>query len=344
MGSLITRKKRKNKREVNVANMRTTCFGCNAGSSGCVAFDPSESFTSSSFSCKSNGTGKVVTHSTEKRLPNESGKGNGPAYVERYSPVEWDLQVDNLIFSSISHSRSMLFPDLARTISSVQTFEPTPLTQVLPQLYLGDEQDAQQAEKLIGLGITHIISVVGGGRYKDFYPKHMYIPLRDNGSSNLLAKIDDSWKFLMESQEPGNKLFVHCQLGQNRSPSFVIGYLMKSRNLSFHEAYTLLKEKRQLIHPHKNYITQLRQLDLQLHKVHSTPTNFLDIALCSKEVIKVMHHNFSKVDSEMYKLTQKLNAKEIEIDSSSLSSSISQVQTREEMKFSSVYLPDCDDT
>merc|ERR1712060_621334 len=102
------------------------------------------------------------------------------------------------------------------------------------------------------------------------------------------------WNFAMESQKAGNKLFVHCQLGQNRSASFVIGFLMKSKNLSLYEAYTLLKEKRELIHPHKKYIKQLRQLDLELHKVYSTPKNFLDIALCSKEGIKIMHHNFSK--------------------------------------------------
>merc|ERR1719233_457599 len=109
---------------------------------------------------------------------------------------------------------------------------------------------------------------------------------------------------MKESQEPDNKLFVHCQLGQNRSASFVIGFLMKTRNLSLYEAYTFVKEKRKLIHPHKKYLEQLRQLDLELHKVYSTPSNFLDIVPCSKGEFKVMHETYSKHDSEVFKRTQ----------------------------------------
>merc|ERR1711920_1111409 len=238
----------------------------------------------------------------------------------------------------------MQSPTITRTQSTsssktYQSFEPTPLTQVLSQLYLGTEEDAQEAEKLLDLGITHVISIVGGGRYKDLFPKHMYIPLRDNGSSDLLEKIDDSWGFMMESQEPGNKLFVHCQLGQNRSASFVIGFLMKSKNLSFYEAYTVLKEKRELIHPHKKYIEQLRQLDLELHKVHSTPENFLDIALCSKEGIKIMHDEFSKADSDIYKITQTRNLKVFDNDLSSISGSKSEDRNCSTTKLSSIYLP-----
>jgi len=343
MGCFITRKHRNKEREVNEANVRTIRFGSNGIYSGPEAFDSTETLSSPSFSCN-NGTGTVVKHSMAKRLPDKIDKGNGSVLVERYSQGEDYLRVDNIVFSSLSNSRSLLFhpPDMTMTISSCQTYEPTPVTQVLPQLYMGNEQDAQQAEVLIGLGVTHVISIVGGGRYKDLYQKHMYIPLRDNGSSDLLAKINNSWDFAMESQEPGNKLFVHCHLGQNRSASFVIGFLMKSRNLSFHEAYTLLKEKRELIHPHKKYIEQLRELDLELHKVHSTPKNFLDIALCSKEVIKIMHHNFSQVDSEMYKIAQKLNTNEFVNDLSSSSSSRSQVRNCDLMKLSTVYLPDCD--
>jgi len=89
---------------------------------------------------------------------------------------------------------------------------------------------------------------------------------------------------------------------------------MKFRNLSLYEAYSLLKEKRQLIHPHKKYIEQLRQLDLELHKVYSTPENFLDIMLTPKNEIEIMYLNFSKADSREYKKAQKINLKEDEND------------------------------
>jgi len=271
-------------------------------------------------------------------------QGSGSIPEDRYA--EEYLQIKNMQYSDLSYS--WMSPTISRTASTTSsgtdhTFEPTPLTQVLPQLYLGTEQDAQQAERLIGLGITHIISIVGGGRYKDLYPKHIYIPLRDNGSSNLLEKLEISYAFTMESQEPGNKLFVHCKLGQNRSASFVIGFLMKSRNLSLYEAYALVKERRELIHPHKKYIEQLRKLDLQLHKVYSTPENFLDIVFSSKEELEILHLNFSKVDSEKYKRTQIVNMKEDGDYISSESSTLFQeLRNGKATQSNTITPPDCE--
>jgi len=338
MRSLISRKERKNGSEVNEGNKRAIFFGCCGMCSGCWASDSPRAQTSLSFVSTNGSTSNTLN---ENKLAGEPD--NGPVYVERYHLIKDEFQSSNLKFATLSCSRSLLswsiLPSMAEFTSlSIQSFEATPLTQVLPQLYVGNEQDAQEAEKLIGLGITHVISIVGGGRYKDLYPKHMYIPLRDNGSSNLLEKIDNSWDFVMESQEPGNKLFVHCQLGQNRSASFVIGFLMKFRNLSLYEAYAFLKEKRELIHPHKKYLEQLRQLDLELHKVYSTPRNFLDIALCSKEEIKIMHHNFSKADSKKYMRTQMPNWNE---DDDSLGSqSILRVRNGDDAELVAIYLPD----
>jgi len=345
MGSAFSRKQRNAQREVNEANMRVISFGCYGMCSGGSAFDSSEMLTApeSLVSFNNKGSGRIVVHWTDKKLPDEIIKRDGSVSVERYFSVEEELQVENMLFSSLGYSRSLLNPPISRTVSNssfetYESFEPTPLTQVLSQLYLGTEQDAQQAEKLIGLGITHIISIVGSGRYENLYPKHMYIPLRDNGSSNLLEKLDISYDFTTESQESGNKLFVHCQLGQNRSASFVIGFLMKFRNLSLYEAYAFLKEKRELIHPHKKYLEQLRQLDLELHKVYSTPRNFLDIALCSKEEIKIMHHNFSKADSKKYMRTQMPNWNE---DDDSLGSqSILRVRNGDDAELVAIYLPD----
>jgi len=345
MGSVFSRKQRNAQREVNEANMRVISFGCYGMCSGGSAFDSSEMLTApeSLVSFNNKGSGRIVVHWTDKKLPDEIIKRDGSVSVERYFSVEEELQVENMLFSSLGYSRSLLNPPISRTVSNssfetYESFEPTPLTQVLSQLYLGTEQDAQQAEKLIGLGITHIISIVGSGRYENLYPKHMYIPLRDNGSSNLLEKLDNSYDFTTESQESGNKLFVHCQLGQNRSASFVIGFLMKFRNLSLYEAYAFLKEKRELIHPHKKYLEQLRQLDLELHKVYSTPRNFLDIALCSKEEIKIMHHNFSKADSKKYMRTQMPNWNE---DDDYLGSqSILRVRNGDDAELVAIYLPD----
>jgi len=345
MGSYISKKLWKSDENINVPNKRETSLGCYGMRPRNVDFDSLSTLSASSFSCDNNGTGKQPAYFTKIKKPHEIAKRSGPEIVGRYAPVKDELEFDNLVNSSVCWSRSLLSrsADTARSASSA-CYEPTPLTEVLPQLYLGNEHDAEQAAKLIGLGISHVISIVGGGRYKDWYPNHMFIPLRDNGASDLLANLNNSYDFAMESQQPGNKLFVHCQLGQNRSASYVIGFLMKSKNLSLYDAYTLVKEKRDLIHPHKNYIEQLRRLDKELHTVYSTPNTFLDIALCSQKGIKIMHHNFSKVESENFKNSQKSSLKEDENDLSSVSSDHSQDRNCDMAPFSAFHLPDCDDS
>jgi len=342
MGSLLCRKPSKNASEINEANSRAKFLSCYGVLSGSIEFDSSSTFTSSSDNI---GTSTSLAYLRKIKIPCEADKASGPVKVARF---EDELQV-NIFFSSLYDSRSLQSGTATNMASSgtltYQSYVPPPLTQVLPQLYLGNEHDAEQAVKLIGLGISHVISIVGGGRYKDLYPNHMYIPLRDNGSSNLLAKLDDSYDFAMESQEAGNKLFVHCQLGQNRSASYVIGFLMKFKKLSFYEAYALVKEKRELIHPHKNYIEQLRRLDKQLHTVYSTPENFLDITLCSQEGIKIMHHNFSKAQSEKFMISQIRDLEENENALSAVSSQRSQARNGDMARLSTFYLPDiCDES
>jgi len=316
MGSRISRRLRKSESEMSEAKTRAISFSCYGMRSGSTAFDSSSTFTSSSFSCEDNEGSSSLIYLPGIKIPCETDKASGPVITES---IQDALQVDDIFLSSVYCSRSLLtrsFPNMTRTISSgtYQSYAPPPLTQVLPQLYLGNEHDAEQAVKLIGLGISHVISIVGGGRYKDLYPNHMYIPLRDNGSSNLLAKLDNSYDFAMESQEPGNKLFIHCQFGQNRSAAYVIGFLMKSKNISFYEAYTLVKEKREIIHPHKKYIEQLRRLDKQLHTIDSTPKNFLDISVCSQEGIKILHDNYSKIESAKLMTSQIRNSNKNEND------------------------------
>jgi len=351
MGSVASSKQRKNVRRVNVANTNAIFFGCCGMGSDGLAFNSPQMLTAqeSVVSFNNDGTSSLVERLVGTKIPDKLNQENGSSSGERYSFVEEELPIESVVFSNVSYPKYLLDPPISSTASTTssgtyQTFEPTPLTQVLPQLYLGTEKDAQQAEKLIGLGITHIISIVGGGRYKDFYPKHMYIPLRDNGTSDLLEKLEDSYDFTMESQKYGNKLFVYCQLGQNRSPSFVIGFLMKSRNLSLFEAYSLLKKKRELIHPHKKYIEQLRQLDIELHKVYSTPENFLNIALCSKEGIKIEHLNYSKAESEEFKKSQISHLKDDEDDLSSPSGQQSQERSIDATEYFTICLPDCEDS
>jgi len=191
------------------------------------------------------------------------------------------------------------------TFLTEPSYVPIPLTQVLPCLYLGTQDDVEQEENILQLGVTHIISIVGSGRYSHICKKYMYIPLRDNGSSDLIEELARSYDFMLESQKPGNKLFIHCHLGQNRSASFVIGFLMRFRKWDLYQSYQFLKDKRKIIQPHHNYLKQLRELDLKLNNVYSTPENFLRPSICpSSGELNLYRDDFSIRESIEYKRHQ----------------------------------------
>merc|ERR1719378_1095506 len=111
--------------------------------------------------------------------------------------------------------------------------------------------------------------------------KLMIAPMRDDGFSELEDIIEKSFSFMDEAVRIG-KLLVHCNLGQNRSPTLVIAWLMK-RNESLNEsikslyyAYAFVKEKRPEIHPIIGYIEQLREIEKEVYGYYSVPPDFLN--------------------------------------------------------------------
>ena len=77
---------------------------------------------------------------------------------------------------------------------------------------------------------------------------------------------------------------VHCLAGVSRSVSLVIAYFIKHCNMTFQEAYNLIKARRRIIHPNEGFVSQLKKYEVeqqirkrerspQLHHTHSaSPT------------------------------------------------------------------------
>ena len=63
--------------------------------------------------------------------------------------------------------------------------------------------------------------------------------------------------------DSNKKTLVHCSAGRSRSCSIVIFYIMKKYNISFNEAYKLMREKRPNTYLHNGFFKQL-----QLYKMY----------------------------------------------------------------------------
>ena len=52
---------------------------------------------------------------------------------------------------------------------------------------------------------------------------------------------------MLAEETQRTNVLVHCMAGVSRSATLVIAYLMKSRNVSFNEAFAIVKSKRKLV-------------------------------------------------------------------------------------------------
>jgi protein-tyrosine phosphatase len=80
-------------------------------------------------------------------------------------------------------------------------------------------------------------------------PKHieyLYIPAVDHESFDISQYFEASYTLLSE-ELPRTNVLVHCMAGVSRSATLVIAFLMRSRSLSFQQAFRLVKQKRKIV-------------------------------------------------------------------------------------------------
>jgi len=199
------------------------------------------------------------------------------------------FRISNIIFPSNFELdlSSQLFQSGSKTSSSV--LYQVPITEVTSQIFIGAFEDAKDDEKLKELGITHIISLIG--------PKHpvegmklKHKPMSDYGRTDLKEVIRMLWSFILESQKPSNKLFVHCWSGQNRSATLVTAILMKLENgpNKLIDAYWMVKEKRPVVQIIEKYAQQLSALEIELFGVTTVPVDWMKIQFYNMETGQVV--------------------------------------------------------
>jgi len=198
------------------------------------------------------------------------------------------------------------------------SYTPTPVTEVIPEkLYLGSEDDAFNNEQhLLALGITHVISVTNRiNRIQGMEHKHFV--MNDMGRTELKTVLDAVYPFMERAQQAEKKLFVHCKMGQNRSATLVISFLMKNKGLTLYEAHKKLREQRPLVQINENYAKMLLRLERELYGETSLPDDWMELDHCS---VQNGHLSFKSEDltieeQQSFKASQKLrNVSKIDID------------------------------
>jgi Leucine-rich repeat (LRR) protein len=134
-------------------------------------------------------------------------------------------------------------------------------TKITDNIYLGCMQAALNKKGLKALGITHILNAANPVITYERKFTYLVLGMRDHSFENLLCKVPQATGFMEEAISNGGKVLVHCMAGVSRSASMVIAYLMTRENMSYNEAFDMVKQKRSCINPNEGFKAQLKQLD-----------------------------------------------------------------------------------
>ncbi len=105
---------------------------------------------------------------------------------------------------------------------------------------------------------------------------YKHLPLDDTPGEDLLACLEEAFSFLDQARslreqekeekeeskgQRHNRVLVHCVLGKSRSPALILAYLMKYENMSLKSAYSLVKQKREIVCPNNSFCSQLMRYE-----------------------------------------------------------------------------------
>mmetsp|Transcript_22671 Transcript_22671/g.27774 ORF Transcript_22671/g.27774 Transcript_22671/m.27774 type:complete len:185 (-) Transcript_22671:725-1279(-) len=146
------------------------------------------------------------------------------------------------------------------------------LAQIRDNLFVGSASGAGNIKEIEKYEITHVLNLAGG-YIGDAFPEkltYLTIDMLDLPDFDLLKCLDDCISFIAKATEGKNRCLVHCNAGVSRSTSAVIAYLMSTEALSYDQAYSQVKEKRQATRPNDGFTEQLKLFEQKLNHSESS--------------------------------------------------------------------------
>ena len=81
------------------------------------------------------------------------------------------------------------------------------------------------------------------------------VPIMDFDVKDLARKLDEAVEALTTFVEAGRVTYVHCNAGLNRSPTTVIGFLVRQRGMSVEDAARWVQERHECV-PYTQIVTR----------------------------------------------------------------------------------------
>ncbi|XP_017769908.1 PREDICTED: dual specificity protein phosphatase 10-like [Nicrophorus vespilloides] len=148
-----------------------------------------------------------------------------------------------------------------------EKMESQDVSQILPYLYLGNARDASDLQLLKSLDITHVLNVSSRRSENEGCDGIIWkrFSVFDDADQDLTQYFDESFEFIEEAKEMGQRVLVHCQAGVSRSPTIIIAYLMIRNGTRMTDAFAFVKNLRPIVCPNFSFMGQLMDLQMKLN-------------------------------------------------------------------------------
>ncbi|EGC29808.1 hypothetical protein DICPUDRAFT_158575 [Dictyostelium purpureum] len=139
-------------------------------------------------------------------------------------------------------------------------------SEIIPGVFLGGLDSANNAPILAALGITHIVLAIGD--CEPFFPKNFkYYSIddaRDTPNYDISQHFEQTNCFIEQGRRSGGVL-VHCRAGISRSSTLILSYLMRYHQMTFKQASDFVQLKRPQILPNPGFRDQLLKYESKLY-------------------------------------------------------------------------------
>lgn len=184
-------------------------------------------------------------------------------------------------FSAVKQS----FPDLVFKTDIVHTLghqlrqqpvipETSSISQILPNLFLGNQQGASDKALIDAHGIKWIVNVTTdcpNFHIDDPTINYLRIPILDTWNQGICQYFQSAIDFINAGIASGASVLIHCAAGISRSATITIAYLMHSQQWTLKHTYAHVKAARRIINPNLDFLGHLLKYERDIGIVPTSP-------------------------------------------------------------------------
>lgn len=150
-------------------------------------------------------------------------------------------------------------------------------TEIIPKkLYLGNRNNAKSVNFLDKHNIDAILTIaktpVKNPQIRNYMLKE-YKHMKFLDTQNSKLPFDEIADWIHEQIKLERTVLVHCEAGISRSPSAVISYYMKYKNMKFNAALDFVTSLRTCVNPIMSFRGQLLEWERTLSPIEESQTN-----------------------------------------------------------------------